>query len=256
MLPGAFQNQKQTSHLLAKHEHIRISSKFLDDLPREIRTQVYSYALAPTGRIIAKRTSRIPTRATLHSYPALFPNAEISLSLLQTCRRIDEEAKDVLWIDNILCLPLSKSIWGAEVEDAMFLRNYPYLSRNIRIVELRFTPHYFDSVKVDRFLQQLGDWKSAVHREIWFTVSGMGKMSMFGAVVWRYGLIMRGRTPHVRLNSPLPDTLSLAGNKETGYLRHMRRKLNIELGIRQTSNKARRECFEVHYPTDCEETPT
>jgi hypothetical protein len=174
--------------------------------------------------------------------------------LLQTCRQIYEEAKDGVWIDNILCLPLSKSIGGVKVEDAMFLHNYSYLSRNIRILELRFTPDSLDSVKVDRFLQQLGEWKSVVLREIWFTISGMGTMSVFGEAVWRYNLIMRGRPHHVGLISTLPDTLSLAGNKATGYLRHMRRRLNIELGIRHTSNKARREWFKVHHPADCEET--
>lgn len=231
-----------------------MSSKFLDDLPRDIRTQIYSYVLAPTGRIIIKGTSRIPTKATIHSYPALFPNAEISLSLLQTCRQIYEEAKDVLWIDNILCLPVSKSIGGVEAEDAMFRHNNPYLSRNIRILELQFAPLSFDSVKVDRIIQQLGEWKSVALREVWFTISSMGTMSMFGVVVWRYILIMQGRTPHVGLNATLPDTLSLAGNKETGHLRHLRRRLNIELGIRHISNKARREWFEVHHPADCEET--
>jgi hypothetical protein len=224
-----------------------MSSKFLDDLPREIRTQIFSYVLAPTGRIIIKRTSGIPTKAIIHSYPALFPGAEISLSLLQTCRQIYDEAKGVLWSDNILCLPFSKSIWDAEVEDAMFLRNYPYLSRNVRILELRLTPDSIDSVKVDRFLQQLGEWKSVVLREVWFTMSGMGTMSMFGETVWRYIL-------HIRLDAPLPDILSLAGNKETGYLRHMCRRLNIELGIRHTSNEARRVWFENHHPADCEDT--
>ena len=77
---------------------------------------------------------------------------------------------------------------------------------------------------------------------------------MFGETVWRYILIMQGRTRHVRLDSPLPDTLSLAGNKETGYLRHMCRRLSIELGIRHISNEARRKWFEVHHPADCEQT--
>ncbi len=50
--------------------------------------------------------------------------------------------------------------------------------------------------------------------------------------------------------------LRLAGNQETGYLRHVRRRLDIELGIRHSSNKARREWFGVHPPADCEETLT
>ena len=249
VMPGAFQPQRQTTHLLTKHNHINMSSKFLDDLPQEIRTQIFSYVLAPTGRIIIKQTSRTPT---IHSYPALFTDAKVSLSLLQTCRQIYEEAKDVLWTDNILCFHLSKSIGGPE-DGAVFLRNNSHLSRNVRIIDLRFTPGPFDLANLDKFFQLLAEWKLGVLREVWFTISGMGIMSMFGEAVWEQAL--KGRTrPNIGLISTLFDTLGLAGNKERGYLRHIRRRLNIELGIRHSSSKARREWFGVHPPADCEET--
>jgi hypothetical protein len=55
-------------------------------------------------------------------------------------------------------------------------------------------------------------------------------------------------------SASLFNILRLAGNEETGHLRHLRRRLNIQLGIRLSSNKARREWFSVHKPEDCEET--
>jgi hypothetical protein len=231
-------------------------SKFLDDLPREIRAQIYAYVLAPTGRISIKRTR---SRTTLLSYPSLFPNAEISLSLLQTCRQIYEESKEVLWNDNILCFLWRRSIWDPK-EDAALVRSDCHLSRHVRTVELRFTPSPFDLAKVVTFLQPLGEWESGVLREVRFTISGMGTMTMFGelvSVIWRRALRRRTR-PNIELpnfdSSTLFHILGLAGNEERGYLRHLRRRLNIELGIRLSSNKARRDWFEVHHPADCEET--
>lgn len=248
--------QRHTSHFLTKHKHINMPSKFLDDLPREIRAQIYAYVLAPTGRISIKRT---PTRTTLLPYPSLFPNAEISLSLLQTCRQIYEESKEVLWNDNILCFLWRRSIWDPK-EDAALVHSDSHLSRHVRTVELRFTPSPFDLAKVVTFLQPLGEWESGDLREVRFTISGMGTMTMFGelvSVIWRRALRRRTR-PNVELpnfdSSTLFHILGLAGNEEKGYLRHVRRRLNIELGIRLSSNKARRDWFEVHRPADCEET--
>lgn len=245
-----------THIFFAKHNDINMPSRFLEDLPGEIRAQIYSYVLAPTGCITPKRTS---TGATLWSWPSLFPNEEVNLSLLQTCRQIHEESKDVLWSDNILCFPPRRSIFDPE-EDAVFVRSDSYFSRHVRTVELRFTPSPFDLAKVATFLQPLGAWDSGVLREVRFTISGMGTMTMFGelvSVIWQRAM-RRRRYPNMKPggfdSASLFNILRLAGNEETGHLRHLRRRLNIQLGIRLSSNKARREWFSVHKPEDCEET--
>lgn len=237
-----------------------MASKFLKDLPREIRTQIYAYVLAPTGRITIKR---VYTKAAILPYPSVSPfvpeDGALNLSLLQTCRQIHQESKDVLWNDNILCFLWRRSIWDPK-EDFEFLRSDSHLSRHARTVELRFTPSPFDLAKVVTFLQPLGEWNSGNLREVRFTISGMGTMTMFGelvSMIWRRAL-RRRRTPNAELgsfdSSSLFHILRLAGNEKSGYLRHLHRRLNIELGIKLSSNKARREWFEVHRPADCEET--
>jgi hypothetical protein len=85
-------------------------------------------------------------------------------------------------------------------------------------------------------------------------------MTMFGesvSMIWQRAMRKR-RYPHLKFRGFNPTSLfgilALAGNEETGHLRHLKRRLDIELGIRLSSNKARREWFSVHKPEDCEET--
>ncbi|KAE9365334.1 hypothetical protein N431DRAFT_430843 [Stipitochalara longipes BDJ] len=230
--------------------------KLLDYLPREIRAQIYAYVLAPTGHITPKRS---PTGATLCSVPPLFPNGEINLSLLQTCRQIYQESKDVLWKDNILCFLPRRSIFDPK-EDVAFVHSDCAFARYVRIVELRFTPSHFDLAKVITFIQPLGSWGTGSLREVRFKISGMGTMTMFGesvSMIWQRAM-RRRRYPHLKFGGFNPTSLfgifALAGNEEHGHLRHLRRRLDIELGIRLSSPKARREWFSVHKPEDCEET--
>ncbi|KAN0089389.1 hypothetical protein V8E51_019649 [Hyaloscypha variabilis] len=230
--------------------------KLLDDLPREIRAEIYSYVLAPTGRITPKRSA---TGATLCSVPPLFPNGEINLNLLQTCRQIYQESKDVLWKDNILCFLPRRSISDPK-EDVVFLYNDSPFARHARTVEIRFSPSDFDLAKVVTFVQPLGVSDPGELREVRFKISGMGTMTMFGesvSMIWQRAM-RRRRYPHLKFGGFNPMSLfgilALAGNEENGHLRHLRRRLDIELGIRLSSNKARRSWFSVHKPEDCEET--
>jgi hypothetical protein len=127
---------------------------------------------------------------------------------------------------------------------------------NVRTVEVQFTP--IDVDKVITYLPPLGSWaRNGSLREVRFTVSGMGMMTLFGELV----MSRRTNTPINETSRsgsggsiPLFYVLGLAGNEDEDYLPGVKRKLHIGLRMGLLSNKMRREWFEQHPPAECEDT--
>ena len=92
------------------------------DLPRELRDQIYIYALSsPTGYVFAmipavdlKPFKLLP----FHPPGAIYPG-RIRLSLLQTCKQIHREAKGVIFEHNTWAiLIISQLLWQFQELDA------------------------------------------------------------------------------------------------------------------------------------------
>lgn len=69
---------------------------YLLELPAELRLQIYVHALAPTGSI-ALTSTREKRKATI---PIVGP------TLLRTCRGVYQEAADILYTDNSICITI------------------------------------------------------------------------------------------------------------------------------------------------------
>jgi hypothetical protein len=82
-----------------------MSRNFILSLPREVRDQIYIYALSsPTGYLhAAVRTQDLKHFALLpFELPNIIHPGRIRLSLLQTCKQVYQEAKDIVYEQNTL----------------------------------------------------------------------------------------------------------------------------------------------------------
>ncbi|KAH8820833.1 hypothetical protein F5884DRAFT_765385 [Xylogone sp. PMI_703] len=88
--------------------------RFLADIPRELRDQIYSYVLTPISGPAAAQTSPWIVELTQFKYIPPGPyhparlgeigESRIDFSLLRTCKQIHRECKDIIWRRNGLYL--------------------------------------------------------------------------------------------------------------------------------------------------------
>lgn len=86
------------------------------DLPREIRDEIYSYALYPTG-ILTLKPSKIPKKLILEPSICNSKNGRvtpvgkpINALLIAASRQIHRETRDLLWACNEIYFPTSRSL--------------------------------------------------------------------------------------------------------------------------------------------------
>lgn len=132
------------------------------ELPSEIRLQIYTYAFSsPTGYLCALPRHENYERFTLAPFepPNCIRGGLIALPLLQTCRLINSEARDVVYEHNTWAIPyIGDLLWKFRELDAG-------LSHRVRHIWLKvdFThrPGLRDTAKsldvLSRWVQQAGN---------------------------------------------------------------------------------------------------
>lgn len=97
-----------------------MSSKFLEDIPREIRDKIYSYVLAcSSGSVSLFPWIYDPPNLRFNTLPfdphrniIAGVKGSIDLSLLRTCKQIQRECKDIIWEHNGLHLREPPKLFG------------------------------------------------------------------------------------------------------------------------------------------------
>jgi hypothetical protein len=149
---------------------------FFLDLPREIRDQIYTCILAPTGLFTITRS------ASGRYIPASYPgNDEISFNLFRTSQQIKGEAENAFWRYNVPCVSvrdITSSHDRRSTAELQYLRDH--FRDKIQKLEMHFelTRHSLSALVDESLL--LGDWANyGVLKSICFRLGGPNVLRQF-----------------------------------------------------------------------------
>lgn len=107
------------------------------DLPREIRDQIYSHILSPTGLVALDHPSnRSHVRVSSYCYSHSKKFSPIDLAILRTCKQIGNECRGLIWKLNSLqwqsSMPLEPRWWQMdkmyEVQSVSLVLNFQVIN--------------------------------------------------------------------------------------------------------------------------------
>jgi hypothetical protein len=211
-------------------------------VPGEIRNHIYSYIIAPTGRVCLHRHDS--THLFFAPYPttSFLQHPTLDLRLLQTCQQVYKECRALFWIENALHFSMN-----GPYDELLHRQN---LMERIHRIELKFLLVPADTSAYILYFKQLGRWAEQGNlHELVLAVNGMGTMSQFGQI-----LRARKAQPVQRRDTLIIfDMLRQGREKTEGVLLVPRRKLDLRFGLQHTSAKVRHLWFKEHPAKDCED---
>jgi hypothetical protein len=228
-------------------------------LPGEIRNYIYSYIIAPTGRVCLHRHDSTHLFFTPYPTTSFLQRPTLDLRLLQTCQQVYKECRALFWVENALHLSMNGPY------DELLPIHRRNLMERIHRIELKFLLVPADIPAYILYFKQLGRWAEQGNlHEVVLAVAGMGTMSQFGQILGarkmgtmsQVGQILRARKAQPdqqRDTLIIFDMLRQGGEKTEGVLLVPRRKLDIRFGFQHTSAKVRQLWFKEHTANDCED---
>jgi hypothetical protein len=144
------------------------------DLPREIREQIYIYTLSsPTGILYPDRPPNTANRFAFQIFESPYCdsyNLTLSLSLLQTCKQINAEAKDVIYKHN-----------------AFAVQNFdelPQLSRHVKHISLSIGLEYREDLENTAEALDVLSRRENLTTLTLFTCKGFCEMNSLMELTW------------------------------------------------------------------------
>lgn len=166
--------------------------------------------------------------------------------MIRTCKQVYRESRGVFWQYNTLVI--ETRLLGTP----NFVNTLYTSWEQLRSIELQFGLSKEDVENVRWILQPLEalSRRGKKLQEIQFTISGMGTMNKFGQAVRFDWTPINGTTTM----ADIYGFLNKASNPKTGCLAHLRRSLDLRLGMEHASANARKSWLETTPREQCEAT--